>query len=211
MEFQLPKLPYAYDALEPYIDETTLKVHHDGHHKAYVEKLNLALQDYPELQRLSLEELMTSLKKLPPAIREEVRNNGGGHFNHSLLWQCLTPPTDHEFSWQFESAFQQSFGGFPIFREKFSKVAEKLFGSGYVWLCASTDGKLGIESLPDQDCPLSLGLLPLLPMDLWEHAYYLKHQNRRSEYIEAFWKVVNWEAVDQRYLEFQKHHFKLSA
>ena len=196
----LPPLPFELDALEPFIDAETLRVHHEGHHAAYVKKLNKALKPFPNLQKMSIEELLTSLETLPEEVRKEVRNNGGGHFNHSLLWKVLCPPSKKNPSPKLNKAIQQGFGDLATFKTKFSRRAENLFGSGYVWLCADDSGKLVMKSLRNQDCPLSKGLTPLFLMDLWEHAYYLKHQNRRPEYVEAFWNVVNWDEVSQRYL-----------
>jgi len=198
---KLPPLPYEYDALEPFIDEATLKVHHDGHHATYVKKLNKALKAYPKLQKLPIEELLASLDELPEKIRKDVRNNGGGHYNHSLMWKVIGPPVKSHLSEKLSDAIDEAFGSFDDFKAKFSKRAEKLFGSGYVWLCADAKGTLIIKSLPNQDCPLTKGLKPLFLMDLWEHAYYLKHQNRRPEYIETFWNLLNWDEISQRYDE----------
>jgi superoxide dismutase, Fe-Mn family len=212
MQYKLPDLPYSYDALEPHIDAKTMQVHHDGHHRTYVEHLNMALADYPELQKKSLEDLLTNLQEMPRKIREKIRENGGGHFNHSLLWTLLTPTSDANVPWQLENAFEDAFGSRSLFQEKFSKAATKLFGSGYIWLCLNGKDKLEIVELPNQDCPLSYELKPIFLMDLWEHAYYLKNQNRRDEYIESFWKVVNWQQLGHYFLQVQKNkHLKVAA
>ncbi len=193
---ELPELPFDYEALEPHIDAETLKVHHTGHHKTYVNKLNDILKSYPDLSQLSIEELLGSLKDLPYKIREDVRHNGGGHFNHTLLWKILTPETGTKPSSTFENALNKKFGNIDKFKDKFSREAQELFGSGYVCLCTDKSGLL-IKSMPNQDSPLMKGMEPIFLMDLWEHAYYLKHQNRRDESIEAFWNVVNWEEVSK--------------
>lgn len=197
MAFQLPALPYANDALEPHIDALTMEIHHDRHHNTYVTNLNAALEKAPELQNKSLEELISDLNAVPEAIRTAVRNNGGGHANHSLFWETIGPnggaPTG-----ALAAAIDSELGGFEKFKEDFTAAATTRFGSGWAWLVVK-DGKLAVTSTPNQDNPLMEGATPLLGLDVWEHAYYLKYQNKRPDYIKAFWNVVNWEEVGKRY------------
>jgi Fe-Mn family superoxide dismutase len=194
MAHQLPALPYGYDALEPYIDTKTMEIHHTKHHQTYIDKLNAALEGYPHLQRLSLEELLKDLTKVNEKIRTAVRNHGGGHANHSFFWPLLKKGVT--FGGPAAEAIQSRFGGFDQFKEQFSTAAALLFGSGWAWLVWS-NGKLEIMTTPNQDSPLSQGKRPLLGLDVWEHAYYLKYQNRRPEYISAFFNVINWEKVNE--------------
>jgi len=192
--FQVPALPYAADALEPYIDEQTMRIHHDKHHQAYVDKLNAALQGHPELQSRSVEDLLRNLSSVPEDIRTAVRNHGGGHANHSFFWPLLKK--DVAYGGPAAEAINSTFGSLDAFKEKFSAAAAGVFGSGWAWLVAS-GGKLEIVSTPNQDSPLSQGKTPVLGVDVWEHAYYLKYQNRRPEYLAAFFNVINWDTVNE--------------
>lgn len=201
--FTLPELPYAYNALEPYIDERTMQIHHDKHHAAYVKNLNDALAGQEELLAMPIEELMKNLAKVPDAVRAKVQNNGGGHYNHSLFWMVMAPnPEGAQRPPQGESAtaINATFGSFEKFQELFSNAALSRFGSGWVWLLLD-NGKLKIEDSPNQDNPMMDGRVPILGLDVWEHAYYLKYQNLRADYVKAWWNVVNWEEVEQRYKE----------
>ncbi|MBI5466214.1 MAG: superoxide dismutase [Candidatus Kerfeldbacteria bacterium] len=196
--FALPNLLYAYDALEPYIDAKTMEIHHAKHHAAYVAKLNEALAQAPELQNKSLEELLSSLDSAPEAIRTAVRNHGGGHYNHSLFWTLMKPGGSDQPQGELAARLAKSFGDWTKFREAFTKATLGLFGSGWTWLVADSSGELSIVTTANQDSPISQGLKPLLGLDVWEHAYYLKYQNRRPEYVEAWWNVVNWPTVAAR-------------
>lgn len=196
--FELPKLSYSYDALEPFLDAKTMELHHSKHHATYVAKLNEVLAQAPEWQDKTLKELLTSLEKLPESIRTAVRNHGGGHFNHSLFWQIMAPKAGGEPKGKLNKALIDSFGSFPAFKEQFTKAAVGIFGSGWAWLVKDDSSKLSITITPNQVSPISEGLVPLLTLDVWEHAYYLKFQNRRAEYIEAWWNVVNWAEVAKR-------------
>ncbi|EFM10299.1 Manganese/iron superoxide dismutase-like protein [Paenibacillus curdlanolyticus YK9] len=199
MAHQLPALPYANNALEPHFDETTMEIHHDRHHNAYVTNLNAALESAPELQSKSIEDLIADLNSVPEAIRTAVRNNGGGHANHSLFWETIGPNGGGAPTGKLADAIASELGGFDKFKEDFAKAGATRFGSGWAWLALGQDGKLKVYSLPNQDSPIMEGDTPLLGLDVWEHAYYLKYQNKRPDYIAAFWNVVNWEAVGQRY------------
>lgn len=196
MPFALDPLPYPYDALEPYIDARTMEIHHDKHHGAYVAKLNAALEQVPALQGKTLEELLTSLDSVPETVRGAVRNHGGGHYNHSLFWRTLSASGGGDPQGALARAMEGEFGSIAVFKERFGSAAAALFGSGWAWLCVGPGKKLSIQSLPNQDSPLSRGLVPILGLDVWEHAYYLKYQNRRTDYIAAFWNVVDWKAVE---------------
>ena len=198
MTFKLPSLAYAYDALEPSIDAMTMEIHHNKHHNAYVNNLNSALEKHPELAGKSLEELVTNINSVPEDIRTAVRNNGGGHFNHSLFWTVMSPNGGGEPSGDLAAAIGDAFGDFASFKETFSKAAATRFGSGWAWL-GFKNGKLTVLSMPNQDVPMMEGLTPILGIDVWEHAYYLKYQNRRPEYVSNWWNVVNWEEVANRY------------
>ena len=198
MAFQLPPLPYANDALEPHIDAQTMEIHHDRHHNTYVTNLNAALENAPELQDKSLEELISNLDAVPENIRTAVRNNGGGHANHSLFWEVIGPNGGGAPTGALAEAIDSELGGFDKFKEDFAKAATTRFGSGWAWLVLK-DGKLAVTSTPNQDSPIMEGQTPLLGLDVWEHAYYLKYQNKRPDYISAFWNVVNWEEVGKRY------------
>ena len=196
--FTLPPLPYGFAALEPHIDAKTMEIHHDKHHAAYVKNLNDAVAKAPELKGKSVADLLAKLDAVPEAIRAAVRNNGGGHANHSLFWTLMTPKGGGEPSGAVAKAIDTQLGGFPKFKEAFGKAATTRFGSGWAWLVAGKGGKLAITSTANQDTPISEGLVPLLGLDVWEHAYYLKYQNRRPEYVAAWWNTVNWEEVNRR-------------
>ncbi|AWI12861.1 superoxide dismutase SodA [Caldifermentibacillus hisashii] len=197
MAFELPQLPYAYDALEPHIDKETMNIHHTKHHNTYVTNLNNAVAG-TEFENKTVEELVSNLDAVPENIRTAVRNNGGGHYNHSLFWQLLSPNGGGEPSGALLDAINAKFGSFSAFKDEFTKAATGRFGSGWAWLVVN-NGELEITSTPNQDTPLSEGKTPILGLDVWEHAYYLKYQNRRPEYISAFWNVVNWDEVAKRY------------
>ncbi|MGX9708555.1 superoxide dismutase [Laceyella tengchongensis] len=197
-KFELPALPYAFDALEPHIDAQTMEIHHDRHHATYVNNLNAALEGV-EVSATSVEALISNLDALPENVRTAVRNNGGGHANHSLFWEILSPNGGGEPTGEVAQAIKDTFGDFNSFKKQFTDAATKRFGSGWAWLVVK-DGKLAVTSTPNQDSPLMEGATPILGLDVWEHAYYLKYQNKRPAYIEAFWNVVNWEEVNKRYL-----------
>lgn len=198
MAFELPALPYPNNALEPHIDEQTMMIHHDRHHNTYVTSLNTALESAPELQSKSLEELIGNLDSVPEGIRTAVRNHGGGHYNHSLFWEIIGPDAGGAPTGDIAAAIDSELGGFEKFKEDFAKAATTRFGSGWAWLVVK-DGKLAVTSTPNQDSPVMEGATPLLGIDVWEHAYYLKYQNKRPDYIAAFWNVINWDAVNKRY------------
>ena len=195
MAYELPPLPYAYDALEAAIDEQTMRLHHDKHHAGYVSKLNDALKDHPEHQNKSIEELLRTIDSVPESIRTAVRNNGGGHANHTLFWNIMSPNGGDEPGGALADEIKSTFGSFEAFKEEFGKAAAGRFGSGWAWLCRGSDGKLMVMNTLNQDSPLMEGHTPLLGLDVWEHAYYLRYQNRRPEYIETWWKVVDWNNV----------------
>ena len=198
MAFTLPALPYANDALEPHIDARTMEIHHTKHHQAYVNNLNAAIEKAPELASKSLDDLMRGINSVPEAVRTAVRNNGGGHWNHSLFWKLMGPGKGGEPAGKLADAIKSSFGDFSKFKEQFAAAGAGRFGSGWAWL-VNDGGKLSITSTPNQDNPLMDGKNALLGLDVWEHAYYLKYQNRRPDYIAAWWNVVNWDAVAERY------------
>ncbi|ERI92206.1 superoxide dismutase, Mn [Clostridiales bacterium oral taxon 876 str. F0540] len=197
--FKLPNLPYSYDALEPYIDTQTMMVHHDKHHAAYVEKLNEAVNKYPELKDKSLEYLLSNLDKLPNDVKEAIRNNGGGHYNHSLFWTIMGKDKGGEPKGKLKEDIVKSFGSFDNFKKEFKTAALNRFGSGWAWLIKDRDGKLKVISTPNQDSPIMVGTTPIMGLDVWEHAYYLKYQNKRGDYIDNWWKIVNWDEVEKRY------------
>ncbi|WP_341280987.1 superoxide dismutase [Paenibacillus sp. FSL H8-0537] len=199
MAHQLPALPYANNALEPHIDALTMEIHHDRHHNAYVTNLNAALESAPELQGKSIEDLIADLASVPEAIRTAVRNNGGGHANHSLFWETIGPDAGGAPTGALAAAIESELGGFDTFKADFAKAGATRFGSGWAWLSLTKDGKLKVSSLPNQDSPIMEGETPLLGLDVWEHAYYLNYQNKRPDYIAAFWNVVNWAEVGKRY------------
>jgi Fe-Mn family superoxide dismutase len=194
----LPALPFAYEALEPHIDEQTMRIHHGKHHQAYIDNLNKALESSPELQDLSVDDLLRDLTRIPETIRGAVRNHGGGHANHSLFWTSLSPQGGGEPDGKLADAVNLAFGSFAAFKEEFAKAAMGRFGSGWAWLIVGKDKKFAIVSTANQDNPISDGMRPLLGLDVWEHAYYLKYQNRRAEYVTAWWNVVNWKEVASR-------------
>ncbi len=198
MSFQLMPLPYGYDALEPFIDTATMQFHHDKHHAAYVTNLNAALEKHSELGSKTLEDLLMDLNSVPDDIRTAVRNHGGGVWNHNLFWDIMAPKAGGEPEGQLAKAIATDFGSFTDFKAQFEKAAMGRFGSGWAWL-VKKGGKLSIISTANQDNPMSEGMTPLLTLDVWEHSYYLKYQNRRAEYVTAWWNVVNWKAVASRY------------
>jgi Fe-Mn family superoxide dismutase len=191
-------LPYAFDALETYIDAKTMEIHHDKHHGAYVTNLNAALDKHPELRSWSVEDLLTKINGVPEDIRTAVRNHGGGHYNHTMFWQIMAPKAGGEPTGELADAISKTFGDFAKFKDELTKAGMGRFGSGWVWLLL-VNGKLAVESSANQDNPLMEGKLPLMGVDVWEHAYYLKYQNRRNEYLAAWWNVVNWPEVARRY------------
>lgn len=194
MAFKLPDLPYSFDALEPVIDAKTMEVHHDKHHATYVNNLNKAVENYPEWASKSIEDLMIHLKEVPEEIRTAVRNNGGGHYNHSLFWKMMAPVGTTELKGALLDKINESFGSFDEFKKQFAAAATGRFGSGWAWLVVDGD-KLAVVSSANQNCPLSEGKKPILCLDVWEHAYYLKYQNRRADYVDNFFQVVNWDYV----------------
>ena len=199
MAFTLPPLPYDYTALEPHIDEQTMRIHHDKHHAAYVNNLNTALEPHTALQAKSLDALLGDLSAVPEAIRGAVRNNGGGHWNHTMFWEIMAPGGAKEPQGTLAAAIDKAFGGFAPFKEQFQKACVGRFGSGWAWLVADGKGGVSIESTPNQDNPLMEGRKAILGCDVWEHAYYLKYQNRRPDYVSAWWNVVNWTEVGKRF------------
>lgn len=198
MSYSLPDLPYAYDALEPHIDAKTMEIHHTKHHQAYISKANAALEGHSDLAAKSIEDLVSDLSSVPEAIRGAIRNNGGGHANHSLFWTVMSPDGGGTPNGDLAEAIDSTFGSLDAFKEQFSNAAATRFGSGWAWLSVD-GGKLVVESTPNQDTPLSEGRTPILGLDVWEHAYYLNYQNRRPDYISAFFNVVNWDEVAKRY------------
>ena len=190
--FTLPDLSYGYNALEPHIDEETMKIHHDKHHKAYMDKLNTALEKHPELSNKPIEEFLENIDAVPEGIRTAVKNNGGGYYHHSLFWEMMSPDGGGEPEGGIATEINKTFGSFESFKEQFTNEAATHFASGWTWLVKDSEGRLSILSTPNQDSPISSDLKPLLGVDTWEHAYYLKYQNRRPEFIEAWWNVVNW-------------------
>jgi Fe-Mn family superoxide dismutase len=199
MPYELPALPYPNAALEPNIDARTMEIHHDKHHAAYVTNLNKALEASPELAAKPINELIANLDAVPDNVRTAVRNNGGGHANHSFFWKIMSPDGGGEPTGALATAIDETFGGFAGFKEKFAAAAMARFGSGWAWLAQGKDGKLEIISTPNQDNPIMDGKKPILGVDVWEHAYYLKYQNVRAEYLKAWWNTVDWPAVDQYY------------
>ncbi|MGO3733302.1 MAG: superoxide dismutase [Vagococcus sp.] len=198
MTYKLPELPYAYDALEPNIDELTMKLHHDKHHNTYVTNLNAAIEKHPELGKKSIDELIKDLNNVPEDIQMAVRNNGGGHANHSFFWEIMGPNGGGEPTGAIKGAIESAFGSFDEFKDVFTKAAVGRFGSGWAWLVMN-NGTLEVMSTPNQDSPLSEGKTPLLGIDVWEHAYYKKYSNVRPDYIKAFFNVINWDEVNKRY------------
>ncbi|MBK1813524.1 superoxide dismutase [Clostridium sp. YIM B02505] len=203
MKHELPNLEYEYNALEPYIDEQTMTIHHSKHHATYVNNLNVALEAYPELQEKTVEELVKGLESLPADIRTAVRNNGGGHYNHSLFWKLLSPKGG-KVNGPLAEAITGKFGSFDSFKELFAKAAATRFGSGWAWLVVNSNKELEVLSTANQDTPVSDGFKPVLALDVWEHAYYLKYQNRRPDYVGSWWSVVNWDYANKLYEEALK-------
>ena len=203
MSFTLPPLPYSFDALEPYIDAKTMEIHHDKHHNAYVTNVNKALESAPDLAKLSVEELCVSLSKVPESIRTAVRNNGGGHLNHTMFWKLMKKGGGGEPTGDLAGAISSAFGSFADFKTKFTQAGITRFGSGWAWLLMR-DGKLVVESTANQDNPLMDGGKPILGVDVWEHAYYLKYQNRRPDYLEAWWNTVNWSQAADNFAAAKK-------
>jgi Fe-Mn family superoxide dismutase len=198
MAHELPPLPYAHDALEPFIDTMTMQIHHGKHHATYVTNLNAALEKYPEFQKYGVDDLIRNIANVPDAIRTAVRNNGGGHANHAMFWQIMAPKAGGDPSGPLADAIKASFGSFESFKGEFKKAALGRFGSGWAWL-VNTGGKLTIESTPNQDSPVMEGKQVVMGVDVWEHAYYLKYQNRRADYVDAWWSVVNWSEIAKRF------------
>jgi Fe-Mn family superoxide dismutase len=198
-EFTLPPLPYDYAALEPYIDEQTMRIHHDKHHGTYVTNLNNALKDHPDLQSKSIDDLLRGLNSVPEAIRTAVRNNGGGHANHTMFWEIMAPGGSKQPTGALAEAINTAFGNVDTLKQQINDAGLKRFGSGWAWLIVDAGGKLQVVSTPNQDTPLMEGHPPVLGVDVWEHAYYLKYQNRRADYLTAWWNVLNWDAVAKRY------------
>lgn len=197
--YTLPDLPYKYDVLEPYIDEETMKFHHDKHHAAYVNNLNAAIEKHPDLFSKTAEELIKNLDQVPEEIRMAVRNNAGGHVNHTMFWQSMVPNAGGEPTGTLAEEIKKAFGSFAQFQEKFNDAGIKRFGSGWVWLVQKKEGGLDIVSTPNQDNPMTDGHKPILGNDVWEHAYYLKYKNMRADYLKAWWNVVNWQEVGKRF------------
>ncbi|CAJ1918002.1 Superoxide dismutase [Mn/Fe] [Aeromonas dhakensis] len=200
MSHTLPALAYAYDALEPHIDALTMEIHHSRHHQTYINNLNAALSDHPELAALPVEELLARFDSLPVQVQGAVRNHGGGHANHSLFWRVMSPQGGGEPAGELAAAIERDLGGFEAFKQAFTQAALSRFGSGWAWLVVDGSGKLQVVSSANQDSPLQDGLVPILGLDVWEHAYYLKYQNKRPDYIAAFYKVIDWNEVARRYV-----------
>ena len=198
MAFKLPDLPYDYNALEPYLDTKTMEVHHDKHHAGYTAKLNKALEKYPEFYDMDIADILMDLSKVPEDVRTAVRNNGGGYYHHNLWWPQFKPGKGGTPSGDLAKAVDAAFGRFDAFKEKMTASAVGLFGSGWAWLCKDGSGKLVLQNTSNQDSPVTLGLMPLLGIDVWEHSYYLKYQNRRQEYVDNFWNVIDWEVIAGR-------------
>lgn len=201
MPYELEPLPYAYDALDPHIDAQTMEIHHTKHHQTYITNLNAALEKHTYLQDRPIEDLVRNIASVPEEIRVAVRNNGGGHYNHTLFWKMMAPDGGGEPEGEIGKAIVDTFGGFADFKDNFTKAALTRFGSGWAWLGVDAFGRLRLESYPNQDSPLMDGVFPVLGLDVWEHAYYLKYQNRRADYIEAFWNIVNWRYAEERLRE----------
>jgi Fe-Mn family superoxide dismutase len=203
-DYTVPPLPYDYGALEPHIDARTMEIHYSKHHQAYVTNLNNALKDHASLQGKPIDQLIANLNAVPESARTAVRNNGGGHANHSFFWQIMTPGGGGEPSGAIAQAITSDLGGFAAFKDSLAKAAVGRFGSGWAWLVVGKDGKLAVSSTPNQDSPIMDGLAPVLGIDVWEHAYYLKYQNRRADYITAWWNTLNWDEINRRYTAAKK-------
>jgi Fe-Mn family superoxide dismutase len=206
MAYELPPLPYDYSALEPYIDTQTMQLHHDKHHQAYITNANNALQGHDQLAAMSVDDLLRNINQVPESIRTALQNNAGGHSNHSMFWNIMKPNGGGEPTGDLASAIQQAFGSFDAFKTAFNDAGTKRFGSGWAWLVLDSSGKLQVISTANQDSPLMSGLYPVMGNDVWEHAYYLKYQNRRPEYLNAWWNVVNWDEVARRYAQGRSGH-----
>ncbi len=201
MSFELPKLTYSYDALEPVIDAKTMEIHHSKHHAGYTKSINLALEKHPELESLSIEKLLKSFGDIPEGIRITVRNNGGGYYNHALYWEVMAPGGAKNPTGGLTKMIEQTFGSLDELKEQFSKEAVGRFGSGWAWLASDANKDLEVLSTPNQDSPISTGLTPILGIDVWEHAYYLNYQDKRANYVKAWWDIINWDVVYQKYQE----------
>lgn len=199
MEYSLPSLPYQYGALEPYLDVITMEIHHTKHHQGYVNNLNKVLESHPEVAQKSLTQLLSNLDEVPTEIKIAIRNHGGGHYNHSMFWKLMSQNGGGQPQGKVADAIKENFEHFDMFKESFNAAAKKVFGSGWAWLCVAPNGQLKIVSTANQDNPLSQGLTPIMGLDVWEHAYYLKYQNKRPDYINAWWHVINWEQVEENY------------
>jgi len=206
MAFEVPPLPYDYNALEPYIDTQTMQLHHDKHHAAYVNNLNAALQNQAQLASWTVEDLVRRINEVPESIRTAVRNNAGGHINHTMFWQIMGPNAGGAPTGELAAAIQQTFGSFDQFKSAFNDAGVKRFGSGWAWLVLDRSGKLQVISTANQDSPLMDGMFPVMGNDVWEHAYYLKYQNRRPDYLAAWWNVVNWDVIAHRYEQGRSGH-----
>ncbi|MBA3920772.1 MAG: superoxide dismutase [Nostocaceae cyanobacterium] len=202
--FQLPPLPYAYNALEPYIDANTMGFHHDKHHATYVKNLNAAIAKHPELNGKTGEQLLRDLKNIPEDIRKVVQNNGGGHVNHSMFWKIMKPKGGGAPTGAIATAINQNFGSFDAFKKQFNEAGASRFGSGWAWLIRTPDGKLAVTSTANQDSPFTDGNYPIMGNDVWEHAYYLNYQNRRADYLTAWWNVLNWDEINNRFAQASK-------
>jgi superoxide dismutase, Fe-Mn family len=198
-EFTLPPLPYDYAALEPHIDEQTMRIHHDKHHGTYVTNLNAALKDHPDFQNRSIEDLLRGINSVPEAVRTAVRNNGGGHYNHTMFWEIMAPGGSKQPTGALADAISSAFGSVDTLKQQINDAGLKRFGSGWSWLIVDAGGKLQVISTANQDSPLMEGQFPVFGVDVWEHAYYLKYQNRRADYLTAWWNVVNWDAIGKRF------------
>lgn len=203
MTYKLPELDYAYDALEPHIDRATMEIHHTKHHQAYIDNLNKALEGYKEYQDMNIWELIKELNNLPEEIRTAVRNNGGGHLNHKMFWKLMSPNGGGKPLGEVAKKIDEDLGGFDKFKEEFKKAALGRFGSGWAWLVVNEEGKFEIMSTANQDNPISEGKKPLLGIDVWEHAYYLKYQNKRADYIDSWFNVVDWKKVEEKYIKYK--------
>ena len=201
MSFELPALPYSYNALEPAIDAMTMEIHYTKHHATYLKNLNTALEKHPELSNLGIEQILMDLNKIPEDIRTAVRNNGGGYFNHMIYWSIMGPNKGGDPTGKLAAAINSTFGSVAAFKQEVEKAGLNRFGSGWAWLSRKADGALIVHSTPNQDSPLSEGMFPVIGVDVWEHAYYLKYQNRRAEYLSNWWSVVNWEEADRRFVK----------
>lgn len=199
MTFKLPDLPYDYNALEPYMDAKTMEIHHDKHHAGYTSKLNKALEAYPDFYEMDIADILADLSKVPEDVRTAVRNNGGGYYHHNLWWPQLGAGKGGTPSGELAKAIDETFGSFDTFQKEFNANAMSVFGSGWAWLTKDSSGKLSVVKTPNQDSPVSMGLTPILAIDVWEHAYYLKYQNKRNEFVANFWNVVDWDVVGKRF------------